>query len=121
MLSRLESKGHDHSKNQKPMPKGTKTMPPKNNLSRGCLSYWCDADKDADICKTYGGVDINTLDEAIYLGTMLSEIYFKAEKNNIAIVCFTDNKSLFDCIHSTKFVSEKLPLFKRFLVMVVLR
>ena len=42
-------------------------MPPKKNLSRGCLSNWCDADADADISKTicrpppYGGVDIITL------------------------------------------------------------
>ena len=72
MLSRLdlESKGQGHSKNQKPMPWGTKNMPPQKNLSRGSLSNWCDADVDADadgdadICKTicrpppYGGVDI---------------------------------------------------------------
>ena len=56
MLSQLdlESKGHGHSKNQKPMPWGTKNMPPKKNLSRGSLSNWCDADADteADISKT---------------------------------------------------------------------
>ena len=54
-----------HSKNRKPMPWGTKNMPPKKNLSRGSLSNWCDvdadADADADISKTicrpppYGG------------------------------------------------------------------
>ena len=27
---------------------GTKNIPPKKNLSRGCLSNWCDADTDAD-------------------------------------------------------------------------
>ena len=27
---------------------GTKNMPPKNNLSRGFLSNWCDADAEAD-------------------------------------------------------------------------
>ena len=27
---------------------GTKNMPPKQNLSRGSLSNWCDADEDAD-------------------------------------------------------------------------
>ena len=27
---------------------GTKNMPPKQNLSRGCLSNWCEADADAD-------------------------------------------------------------------------
>ena len=63
-LSRLdlESKGQGHSKKQKPMPWGTKNMPPKQHLSN-----WCDADADedadadTDICKTicrpppYGG------------------------------------------------------------------
>ena len=66
-LSRLdfESKGQGHSKNQKPMPWGTKNMP----LSRGFLgSNWCNADEDADadicriICRPHptggGGVDI---------------------------------------------------------------
>ena len=41
-------------------------MPPKKNLSSGCLSNWCDADEDADadssktICRPppYGGVDL---------------------------------------------------------------
>ena len=56
----LESKGLGHSKNQKPMPLGTKNLPPKKNLSRSCLNNWCDADsdadadKDADISKTIG-------------------------------------------------------------------
>ena len=70
MLSRLdlESKGQGHSRNQELMTWGTKNMPPKKNLSRGCLSNWCDADADADadadisktICRPppYGGVDI---------------------------------------------------------------
>ena len=48
----LESKGQDHSKNQKPMPQGTKIMPPQKNLSRCSPSNWCDADLDADISKT---------------------------------------------------------------------
>ena len=64
MLSRLdlESKGQGRSRNQEPMTWGTKNMPPKKILSRGCLSNWCDA--DAEISKTicrpppYGGVDI---------------------------------------------------------------
>ena len=61
MLSRLdlESKGQGRSRNQELMTWGTKNMPPKKNLSRGCLSNWCDA--DAEISKTicrpppYGG------------------------------------------------------------------
>ena len=72
MLSRLdlESKGQGHSKNQKPMPWGTKNMPARRNFSRGSFSNWCDPDADADavadtdtcntICRPspYGGVDI---------------------------------------------------------------
>ena len=32
-------------------------MPPKKNLSRGCLSNWCDADAEISkrICRPYGG------------------------------------------------------------------
>ena len=49
----LESKGQGHSKNQKPMLSGPKNMPPPKNLSMGSLnSNWCEADADADICKT---------------------------------------------------------------------
>ena len=38
-----------HSRNQKLMTRETKNMPPKKNLSRGCLGNWCDADVDADV------------------------------------------------------------------------
>ena len=64
MKNALESKGQGHSRNQERMTWGTKNMPPKKDLSRECLSNWCDADTDADISKTicrpppYGGVDI---------------------------------------------------------------
>ena len=34
----LDPKCQGHSRNQKPMTWGTKNMPPKKNLSRGCLS-----------------------------------------------------------------------------------
>ena len=54
MLSKLDldPKCQGHSRNQKLMSWGTKNMPPKKNLSRGCLSNWCDADADADSSKT---------------------------------------------------------------------
>ena len=70
MLSKLDldPKCQGHSRNQKLMTWRTKNMPPKKNLSRGCLSNWCNADADADedadssktICRPppYGGVDI---------------------------------------------------------------
>ena len=59
----LDPKCQGHSRNQKLMTWGTKNMPPKKNLSRGCLSNWCDEDADADtdssktICRPppYGG------------------------------------------------------------------
>ena len=37
----LDPKCQGHSRNHKLMTWGTKTMPPKKNLSRGCLSNWC--------------------------------------------------------------------------------
>ena len=45
MLSKLDldPKYQGHSRYQKLMSWGTKTMPPKKNLSRGSLSNWCDA------------------------------------------------------------------------------
>ena len=51
MLSKLDldhPKCQGHSINQKLMTWRTKNMPPKKNLSRGCLSNWCDADADED-------------------------------------------------------------------------
>ena len=50
MLSKLDldPKCQGHSRNRKLMTWGTKNMPPKKNLRRGCLSNWCDADADAD-------------------------------------------------------------------------
>ena len=54
MLSKLDldPKCQGHSTNQKPTTWGTKNMPPQKNLSRGCLSNWCDADADAKSIKT---------------------------------------------------------------------
>ena len=43
----LEPKCQVHSRNQKLMTWGTKNMPPQKNLSRGCLSNWCDADANS--------------------------------------------------------------------------
>ena len=49
MLSKLDldPKCQGHSRNQKLITLGTKNMPHKKNLSRGCLSNWCDADADS--------------------------------------------------------------------------
>ena len=63
----LDPKYQGHSRNQKLMTWGTKNMPPQKNLSRGCLSNWCDADEDANadssktICRppSYGGGGVN--------------------------------------------------------------
>ena len=59
MLSKLDldPKCQGHSRNQKLMTWGTKNMPPKENLSRGSLSNWCDADSSKTICRPppYGG------------------------------------------------------------------
>ena len=54
MLSKLEldPKCQGHSRNQMLMTWGTKKhATQKKNLSRGCLSNWCDADADADSSK----------------------------------------------------------------------
>ena len=40
----LESQGQGNCKNQKPMPWGTKNMPPKKNLSRDSPNFWCPTD-----------------------------------------------------------------------------
>ena len=46
MLSKLDlqPKCQGHSRNQKTMTRGTQTCRSKKNLSRGSLSYWCEAD-----------------------------------------------------------------------------
>ena len=58
----FESKGQGRSRNQELMTWGTKNMPPKKNLSRGCLSNWCDADADISktICRPPRSVVMNT-------------------------------------------------------------
>ena len=55
MLSKLDldPKCQGHSRNQKPITWGTKNMPPKKNLSRGCLSNWCDATRTPTAVKQY--------------------------------------------------------------------
>ena len=52
----LDPKCQGHSRNQKIMTWGTKTMPPKKTLSRGSLSNQCDVDSNKTICRppTYG-------------------------------------------------------------------
>ncbi len=50
---------------------------------------------------------VDGLDTTCYLGHLLSELLFKKNTNVIPIDCLTDNKSLFENIHSTKLVSEK--------------
>ena len=56
-------------------------MPPQKNLSRGCLSNWCNADADADSSKTicrpppYGGVDI--ISEDLYIGLIMQVVPLK--------------------------------------------
>lgn len=50
----------------------------------------------------------DSLDEAVYLGTLITEIYHDSySKNKIPITVYTDNKSLYQNVHSTKQVHEK--------------
>ena len=50
----------------------------------------------------------DALDEAIYLGNLISEIYSnRFGENNLPIAVYTDNRSLHQNLHSTKQVHEK--------------
>ena len=50
----------------------------------------------------------DALDEAVYLGSLISEIYCNSyTENKLPIIVYTDNKSLHQNIHSTKQVHEK--------------
>ena len=52
---------------------------------------------------------VDGLDEAIFISKMISEVHGIQDYSDkkIPIKCYTDNKSLFDNINSTKSVSEK--------------
>ena len=57
----------------------------------------------AETLSTYDAVD-----EAIYIGHMLTELYHDDYlQNKIPVIAFTDNQSLHDKLHSTKQVKEK--------------
>lgn len=50
----------------------------------------------------------DALDEAVYLGSLITEVYSnKLGANKIPITVYTDNKSLHQSVHSTKQVHEK--------------
>ena len=50
----------------------------------------------------------DAVDEAIYIGHMLTELYYDDYfQNKIPVIVYTDNQSLHDNIHSTKQVKEK--------------
>ncbi len=50
---------------------------------------------------------VEGLESVCYLGHLVSELLFASKKNVIPVICYTDNKSLYDNIHSTKSVGEK--------------
>ena len=57
----------------------------------------------AETLATYDAVD-----EAIYIGHMLTERYYDDyRKNQFPVTVYTDNQSLYDNLHSTKQVKEK--------------
>ena len=57
----------------------------------------------AETLSTYDAVD-----EAIYIGHMLTELYYDDYlQNKIPVIVCTDNQSLHDNLHSTKQVKEK--------------
>ena len=50
----------------------------------------------------------HAIDAAVYMGHLVSEFYYDNHKtNHIPIRCFTDNRSAYDNIHSTKQVKSK--------------
>ena len=46
-------------------------------------------------------------DTVYYLSCLIGEILYNKKANKVPIECFTDNKPLFENIHSTKSVNEK--------------
>ena len=57
----------------------------------------------AETLSTYDAVD-----EAIYIGHMLTELYYDDYlQNKIPVIVYTDNQPLHDNLHSTKQVKEK--------------
>ena len=49
----------------------------------------------------------DALDDAVYLKHNISEIYHDNVRNKIPILAYIDNKSLDECLRSTKQVQEK--------------
>ena len=50
----------------------------------------------------------SALDEAVYMGTLITEVYFNSyRENKVPVAVYTDNKSLHQNVHSTKQVHEK--------------
>ena len=69
-----------------------------NKIHRKVQSTLC-----AETLATYDAVD-----EAIYIGHMLTELYYDDyHKNQFPVTVYTDNQSLYDNLHSTKQVKEK--------------
>ena len=50
---------------------------------------------------------VEGIDAAIYLGSMLTEIYMNNLQNKVPIITYIDNKSLLDNVQSTKQMKEK--------------
>ena len=68
-----------------------------NKIHRKVQSMLC-----AKTLATYAVVD-----EAIYIGHMLTELYDDYRKNQFPVTVYTDNQSLYDNLRSTKQVKEK--------------
>lgn len=72
--------------------------------------YWCSRKirrvvKSTIAAETLALVD--AVDNAYYIGSIISELLFRKSSNVVSIECFIDNKSLHDNIQSTKSVCEK--------------
>ena len=79
--------------------------------NRCCPISWC-SNKIKRVVKSTIAAEalslVNGLDNAFYVGCLLSKIIFPQQKENgIPIISYIDNKSLFENVHATTLVSEK--------------
>ena len=78
---------------------------------RCCLISWSSNKIHRKVQSTLSAETLSTydaVDEAIYIGHMLAELYYDDYlQNKIPVIVYTDNQSLHDNLHSTKQVKEK--------------
>ena len=78
-----------------------------SGLIKGCCPIaWSSNEIHRKVQSTLSTYD--AVDEAIYIGHMLTELYHDDYlQNEIPVIVYTDNQSLHDNLHSTKHIKEK--------------